>query len=146
MFSACDDFFFDLASRARSNADQNRYFESLREVRLKKTRVAADFLAGVNRDFSGLGQRTAPQVVARRGKPCKPRSRAGLARPDGEGRAGDGYGGAGAHGVAAGAVPAARAPAHGLPPLRRSAEPLRSGPNHRSIHVRGGCSRSSSTS
>ena len=43
MFSACDDFFFDLASRARSNADQNRYFESLREVRLKKTRMASGF-------------------------------------------------------------------------------------------------------
>jgi hypothetical protein len=68
MFSACDDFFFDLASRARSNADQNRYFESLREVRLKKTRVAADFLAGVNRDFSGLGQRTAAQAVYTQGQ------------------------------------------------------------------------------
>jgi hypothetical protein len=58
MFSACDDFFFDLASRARSNADQNRYFESLREVRLKKSRMATDFLAAVDRGFSGFGQRT----------------------------------------------------------------------------------------
>ncbi len=64
MFSACDDFFFDLASRARSNADQNRYFESLREVRLKKTRVAADFLAGVERSFSAPGQRSAPWTAA----------------------------------------------------------------------------------
>jgi len=67
LFSACDDFFFDLASRARSNADQNRYFESLREVRLKKTRVAADFLAGVERGFSGFGQRAAPQATAAQG-------------------------------------------------------------------------------
>jgi hypothetical protein len=67
MFSACDDFFFDLASRARSNADQNRYFESLREVRLKKTRMAADFLAGVDRGFSGFGARTGPQPVATQG-------------------------------------------------------------------------------
>jgi len=64
MFSACDDFFFDLASRARSNADQNRYFESLREVRLKKTRVAADFLAGVERSFSAPSQRSAPWTAA----------------------------------------------------------------------------------
>ena len=63
MFSACDDFFFDLASRARSNADQNRYFESLREVRLKKARMATDFLAGVDAGFAAIGQRTTPQVV-----------------------------------------------------------------------------------
>ena len=67
MFSACDDFFFDLASRAKSNADQNRYFESLREVRLKKTRMASDFLAGVDRGFSGFGQRSAPQALASQG-------------------------------------------------------------------------------
>ncbi len=88
MFSACDDFFFDLASRARSNADQNRYFESLREVRLKKARMAADFLAGVEPGFfrirrahGAAGRRLAGQRAPRQ------RSRAGLARPDGKERA-----------------------------------------------------------
>jgi len=39
MFGACDDYFFDLASRAKSNQDQNLYFDSLREIRQKKGRV-----------------------------------------------------------------------------------------------------------
>ncbi len=43
MFSALDDLFFDLASRAKSNQDQNLYFESLREVRLKKNEIIEIF-------------------------------------------------------------------------------------------------------
>jgi len=58
MFSSCDDVFFDLASRAKSNADQNHYFESLREVRLKKARFTADFLTAVEACFSEIDQRT----------------------------------------------------------------------------------------
>ena len=42
MFNACDDLFFDLASRAKSNQDQNLYFESLREIRLRKSTIIAD--------------------------------------------------------------------------------------------------------
>lgn len=35
MFASCDDLYFDLASRASSNLEQNLYFESMREVRVK---------------------------------------------------------------------------------------------------------------
>ncbi|MBR9805313.1 DUF1631 domain-containing protein, partial [bacterium] len=34
MFASCDDLYFDLASRAESNTEQNVYFESMREVRV----------------------------------------------------------------------------------------------------------------
>ncbi len=43
LFSSCDDLFFDLSSRATSNNEQNLYFESMREVRLKKNGVIAAF-------------------------------------------------------------------------------------------------------
>jgi len=65
MFSACDDFFFDRASRAKSNQDQNLYFESLREVRLKKLPVVRDFTAAVEASFAQIQQRTA--VTQKRG-------------------------------------------------------------------------------
>ena len=35
MFASCDDLFFDLASRSSSNIEQNLFFESMREIRLK---------------------------------------------------------------------------------------------------------------
>ncbi|MVF10541.1 DUF1631 domain-containing protein [Ketobacter sp. MCCC 1A13808] len=38
-FSSCDDLFFDLASKASSNNEQNLYFDSMREVRMKKQKV-----------------------------------------------------------------------------------------------------------
>ena len=38
-FSSCDDLFFDLASKAGSNNEQNLYFDSMREVRIKKPEV-----------------------------------------------------------------------------------------------------------
>ncbi len=34
-FASCDDLFFDLASRASSNIEQNFYFESMREIRIR---------------------------------------------------------------------------------------------------------------
>ena len=43
LFNSCDDLFFDLSSRATSNSEQNLYFESMREVRLKKNGVIAAF-------------------------------------------------------------------------------------------------------
>ena len=39
MFASCDDLFFDMASRATTNSEQNLYFESMREIRVK-TRAA----------------------------------------------------------------------------------------------------------
>ena len=43
LFSSCDDLFFDLSSRAASNAEQNLYFESMRELRVKKAGVINNF-------------------------------------------------------------------------------------------------------
>lgn len=38
-FSSCDDLFFDLASKAGTNNEQNLYFDAMREVRIKKPQV-----------------------------------------------------------------------------------------------------------
>ncbi|MDY0006248.1 MAG: DUF1631 domain-containing protein [Spongiibacteraceae bacterium] len=43
LFASCDDLFFDLSSRASSNAEQNLYFESMREVRIMRAGVAKRF-------------------------------------------------------------------------------------------------------
>lgn len=48
-FSACDDAFFDLANRAKTNAAQAHYFESLRHIRLHRHEVVTDFLTTVQR-------------------------------------------------------------------------------------------------
>lgn len=54
LFSSCDDLFFDLSSRAASNNEQNLYFESMREVRLKKNGVIENFSNELNRHFYQL--------------------------------------------------------------------------------------------
>lgn len=54
LFSSCDDLFFDLSSRADSNNEQNLYFESMREVRLKKNGVIENFGNELNRHFYEL--------------------------------------------------------------------------------------------
>lgn len=51
LFSACDDLFFDLSSRAISNSEQNLYFESMRELRVKKTGVLDSFRHKVEQLF-----------------------------------------------------------------------------------------------
>ena len=58
MFASCDDYFFDLASRAKNNNDQNLYFESLREIRVKKPVVAPDFCRRLSAGFHILAQRS----------------------------------------------------------------------------------------
>ncbi len=55
-FSSCDDLFFDLASKASSNNEQNLYFESMREVRMKKAQVWALFKQGFEDNFRNLTQ------------------------------------------------------------------------------------------
>ena len=55
-FAACDDIFFDLASRARGDRDQTRYFDSLREIRLHRETIQADFLALIGQGFARLDQ------------------------------------------------------------------------------------------
>lgn len=51
LFSSCDDLFFDLSSRAATNSEQNLYFESMREVRLKKHGVIAAFKSEIETGF-----------------------------------------------------------------------------------------------
>ncbi len=43
MFASCDDLFFDMASRATTNAEQNLYFESMREIRVKARAARTDY-------------------------------------------------------------------------------------------------------
>lgn len=53
-FSSCDDLFFDLASKAGSNNEQNLYFDSMREVRIKKPQVWALFKESYEEHFRAL--------------------------------------------------------------------------------------------
>ncbi len=43
LFTSCDDLFFDLSSRAVNNNEQNLYFESMRELRIKKNGIITQF-------------------------------------------------------------------------------------------------------
>ena len=54
MFASCDDLFFDLSGRAQSNHEQNLYFESMREVRLKKGGLTAGFKREVDAQYHEL--------------------------------------------------------------------------------------------
>lgn len=53
-FTSCDDLFFDLASKAGSNKEQNLYFDSMREVRMKKPQVWSLFKEGYEENFRNL--------------------------------------------------------------------------------------------
>ncbi|MDB6063084.1 MAG: hypothetical protein JWM78_3187 [Verrucomicrobiaceae bacterium] len=59
LFSNCDDLFFDLSSRASSNAEQNLYFESMRELRFKKAGVINSFKQHFEQGFLTLAQNSA---------------------------------------------------------------------------------------
>ncbi|MEH6912307.1 MAG: DUF1631 domain-containing protein [Oceanicoccus sp.] len=61
LFSACDDLFFDLSSRSASNTEQNLYFESMREVRLKKDGVIAAFRSEIEGGFHDLMANVTPK-------------------------------------------------------------------------------------
>ena len=56
LFTNCDDLFFDLSSRAASNAEQNLYFESMRELRFKKAAVINGFKQNFDQGFLVLAQ------------------------------------------------------------------------------------------
>lgn len=49
-FSSCDDLFFDLAKKAANNKEQNLYFDSMREVRIRKS----DIISGFKREYENL--------------------------------------------------------------------------------------------
>lgn len=54
LFASCDDLFFDLSSRAASNNEQNLYFESMRELRVKKHGVINAFRQQLENRFARL--------------------------------------------------------------------------------------------
>ena len=56
MFASCDDLFFDLASRATSNTEQNLYFESMREIRVRKANARIAYQQSVAALFKNTGQ------------------------------------------------------------------------------------------
>jgi hypothetical protein len=64
LFGSCDDLFFDLSSRAASNSEQNLYFESMREVRLKKHGVITVFKAELESGFHHLANNSKPSAVS----------------------------------------------------------------------------------
>ena len=51
MFASCDDLFFDMASRATTNSEQNLYFESMREIRVKTRAARTDYKNGLIKGF-----------------------------------------------------------------------------------------------
>ncbi len=54
MFSATDDLFYELSKRASSNNEQNLYFESMREIRVKKEGLISAFLQKLSSKFEDL--------------------------------------------------------------------------------------------
>ena len=54
LFTAIDDQFFDLASKAKSNQEQNHFFESLREIRNQKADIKEEFGKQVTEWFKSL--------------------------------------------------------------------------------------------
>ena len=55
-FDAVDDSLFELANNARSNNEQNRYFEAMREIRIKRKGVEKHFQNAVGQLFSNPPQ------------------------------------------------------------------------------------------
>ena len=64
LFGSCDDLFFDLSSRAATNSEQNLYFESMREVRLKKHGIIAAFKAELESGFHHLATNSKPSTLS----------------------------------------------------------------------------------
>lgn len=56
LFDNADDTLFDMADRATSNAEQNAFFEAMRDLRLKRKGIERGFLQKVFESFSSLNQ------------------------------------------------------------------------------------------
>ncbi|MFL0810542.1 MAG: DUF1631 domain-containing protein [Agarilytica sp.] len=67
MFSATDDLFYELSKRASSNNEQNLYFESMREIRVKKEGLISAFQRSLHTEFDNL---VVPSNIAARPKPA----------------------------------------------------------------------------
>lgn len=65
LFASCDDLFFDLSSRAANNNEQNLYFESMRELRIKKNGIITQYRQLVEQLFSdAANNKTRPNKPA----------------------------------------------------------------------------------
>ncbi|MAA64741.1 MAG: hypothetical protein CL581_08200 [Alteromonadaceae bacterium] len=62
-FDAVDDSLFELANNARSNNEQNRYFEAMREIRIKRKGIEKHFQTSVGHLFVTPPRSTSPEVV-----------------------------------------------------------------------------------
>ena len=64
LFDNIDDALFELADRAEANAEQNMYFESMREIRIKRRNMELAFGKGVDSAFAALlSTTTEPPVL-----------------------------------------------------------------------------------
>ena len=52
MFDGVDDSFFELANNARTNNEQNTFFEAMREIRIKRKSIESDFEDKIRSLFS----------------------------------------------------------------------------------------------
>ena len=68
MFASCDDMYFDLASSAKSNQEQNTFFESMRIVRVGSTAAANAFereiRAGFDKPGANSDQNSGEEITA----------------------------------------------------------------------------------
>ena len=56
LFDNADDTLFEMADRATSNAEQNAFFEAMRDLRLKRKNIERGFLQKVFEAFANLNQ------------------------------------------------------------------------------------------
>jgi len=56
LFDNADDTLFEMADRAQNNLDQNRFFEAMRDLRLKRKSIERGFLEKFSEAFVGLAQ------------------------------------------------------------------------------------------
>ncbi|HAQ87279.1 MAG TPA: DUF1631 domain-containing protein, partial [Pseudomonas sp.] len=56
LFDNADDSLFEIADRATSNAEQNAFFEAMRDLRMKRRGIERSFLQQVFESFSKLNQ------------------------------------------------------------------------------------------
>jgi Protein of unknown function (DUF1631) len=61
LFDSCDDLFYDLSNQANNNREQALYFDSMREIRLKRQGLERDYMAHFNASFQRL---VSPQYKA----------------------------------------------------------------------------------
>ncbi|AZZ46696.1 DUF1631 domain-containing protein [Pseudomonadaceae bacterium SI-3] len=68
LFDNADDSLFEIADRATSNAEQNAFFEAMRDLRMKRRGIERSFLQQVFESFSKLNQyeigKPAPQEAS----------------------------------------------------------------------------------